>query len=161
MGNGINLGHHGGDIWSPNLGLEQLFPPMNLLGPAGDNPEIIHSMKAAGLIHLHPRSPTNAMDFQKAIILSVRISDRVGEIIQYVLMKACSLVNDHWDGGLGHVRLCHPADRDKAMEMYIPCGLRLLENTGILRQADLESANEELGNRLNDKDLPDSGTFRR
>lgn len=166
MGNGINLGNtmeaYGRGGMGPNLGT-QVYE--TYWGQPVTTKEMIDGMKAAGFDSLRiPVAWTNAMDFESGdyTINQVYI-DRVEEIINYALdADMYVIVNDHWDGGWwGMFGSASQETRDKAMDMYVSMWTQLATaykdyGTKLI----FEGANEELGDRLNDKDLcPDSGTL--
>ena len=126
---------------------------------------MIQSMKDAGFDTLRiPVAWTNAMDFENGdYTIGEHYLDRVEEIINYALDAGMYvIVNDHWDGGWwGKFGSATQEIRDAAMEMYISMWTQIAERyKDYPEQLIFESANEELGDRLNDKDLcPDSGTL--
>ncbi len=166
MGNGINLGNTMEAYGRPSLGVGAAVSAYETFwGQPVTTREIIHSMKEAGFDTLRiPAAWTNAMDFQKGdYTIGSEYLDRVGEIIQYALDEDMFvIVNDHWDGGWwGMFGSATEQTRDSAMKMYISMWTQIAEKyRDYPDKLIFESANEELGNRLNDKDLcPDSGTL--
>ena len=87
------------------------------------------------------------------------LMDRVDEVVTWALdADMYVIINDHWDGGWwGMFGSAEQETRDKAMEMYKAMWTQIGE-----RFADrsykliFESANEELGDRLNDKEITGS-----
>ncbi len=166
MGNGINLGNtmeaYGRASFGPNLapGVYEKF-----WGQPITTKEMIQGMKDAGFDTLRiPVAWTNAMAYEDGdYTINQAYIDRVEEIINYALdADMYVIVNDHWDGSWwGMFGSATPEIRDKAMEMYISMWTQLATaykdyGTKLI----FEGANEELGDRLNDKDVcPDSGTL--
>ena len=166
MGNGINLGNtmeaynhqgylNGGDPTSSET----------VWGMPTTTREMIDGMKAAGFDTLRvPVAWTNGMNFESGdYTIDTRLLDRVEEIVNYALdADMYVVVNDHWDGSWwGMFGSKAEETRNKAMEMYKAMWTQIAE-----RFADysykliFESANEELGDRLNDKDVAsDSGSL--
>ncbi len=166
MGNGINLGNtmeaynhqgylNGGDPTSSET----------VWGMPTTTREMIDGMKAAGFDTLRvPVAWTNGMNFESGdYTIDTRLLDRVEEIVNYALdADMYVVVNDHWDGSWwGMFGSKTEETRNKAMEMYKAMWTQIAE-----RFADysykliFESANEELGDRLNDKDVAsDSGSL--
>ncbi|MGN0691962.1 MAG: glycoside hydrolase family 5 protein, partial [Oscillospiraceae bacterium] len=88
-----------------------------------------------------------------------RLMDRVETVVNYALdADMYVIVNDHWDGSWwGLFGSQEQADRDKALEMYKSMWTQIGENfKDYSYKLIFESANEELGDRLNDKDVTGS-----
>ena len=168
MGNGINLGntmeaynHQGYLNGSDPTAFETSW------GMPTTTREMIDGMKAAGFDTLRvPVAWTNGMYFENGdYTIDERLMQRVETIVNYALDADMFVVlNDHWDGSWwGMFGSASEETRDKAMEMYKAMWTQIAG-----RFADysykliFESANEELGDRLNDKDIaPDSGSLSR
>ncbi len=166
MGNGINLGNTMEAYGHIDLGINaDVSKYETFWGQPVTTPEIIDSMKAAGFDSLRiPVAWTNAMDFENGdYTIGEAYLARVEEIINYALnANLYVIINDHWDGGWwGMFGSEKQETRDAAMELYISMWTQIAE-----RYKDysdyliFESANEELGNRLNDTNYAtDSGTL--
>jgi endoglucanase len=166
MGNGINLGNTMEAYGHKELGINaDISAYETFWGQPVTTQEIIDSMKAAGFDSLRiPVAWTNMMDFENGnYTIGEAYLDRVEEIVNYALGAGMYVVvNDHWDGGWwGMFGSATQETRDKAMEMYISMWTQIAERfKDYSDYLILESANEELGNRLNDKDYAaDSGTL--
>ncbi|MDR2546165.1 MAG: glycoside hydrolase family 5 protein [Lachnospiraceae bacterium] len=127
--------------------------------------EIIDFLKASGFDALRiPVAWTNAMAFETG---DYTIGDdylaRVEEIIHYARNAGMYVViNDHWDGGWwGMFGSANPDTRAAAMDIYVAMWTQISERYNHFSDFVMfESANEELGFRLNDKDIAaDSGTL--
>lgn len=168
MGNGINLGNTMEAYGYKDLGTTaEISEYETLWGMPETTKEIIQGMKDAGFDSLRiPVAWTNGMNFESGdYTIRKELLDRVEEIVNYALdADMYVIVNDHWDGGWwGMFGSAKQETRDKAMEHYISMwtqiGNRFKDYSDKLI---FESANEELGSRLNDKDADfnkDSGTL--
>lgn len=166
MGNGINLGNtmeaYGHGSFAPDSETRQFE---TLWGQPVTTQEMIDGMKAAGFDSLRiPIAWTNAMDYESGdYTISETYLDRVEEIINYGLnADMYVIINDHWDGGWwGMFGSASEETRTKAMDMYTSMWTQIAERYGDYSDKLIfESANEELGDRLNDKDIAsDSGTL--
>lgn len=166
MGNGTNLGNTMEAYGRFDLGLDaEISSYETYWGQPVTTQEIIDTMKEAGFDTLRiPVAWTNTMDFENGdYTISDRYLDRVEEIINYALnADMYVIVNDHWDGGWwGMFGSATEETRKAAMDLYVSMWTQIAE-----RYKDysdyliFESANEELGSRLNDRDYaPDSGTL--
>ncbi len=166
MGNGINLGNTMEAYGRDSLGVGASVSAYETFwGQPVTTREIIHSMKAAGFDSLRiPVAWTNTMDFKKGdYTIGKDYLNRVGEIINYALDEGMyAVVNDHWDGGWwGMFGSASQETRDNAMKMYVAMWTQIAEKyRDYSNRLIFESANEELGNRLNDNNLcKDSGTL--
>lgn len=164
LGNGINLGNTMEAYGRIDLGTSaEVSSYETFWGQPVTTQEIIDSMKTAGFDTLRiPVAWTNAMDFQNGdYTIGENYLNRVEEIINYALKADMYVViNDHWDGGWwGMFGSATQATRDAAMEMYISMWTQIGERyNDYSTRLIFESANEELGNRLNDRDIAaDSG----
>lgn len=166
MGNGINLGNTMEAYGRASHGVGKAT---SLYETAWGQPvttqEMVSGMKAAGFDTLRvPVAWTNAMNYEDGdYTINQSYLDRVGEIIDYAInADMFVIVNDHWDGGWwGMFGSATEVTRNAAMEMYIEMWTQIAEEYGDRSyKLIFESGNEELGNRLNDKDVcPDSGTL--
>lgn len=166
MGNGINLGNTMEAFGRRDLGLEApLASYETFWGQPLTTQAMVSGMKAAGFDTLRiPVAWTNTMDYENG---DYRIRDeylnRVEEIINYALNEDMYvIVNEHWDGGwLGMFGSANPATRAAGMDLYISMWTQIAER--YKEYSDyliFESANEELGDRLNEiYSVPDSNTL--
>lgn len=168
MGNGINLGNTMEAYGHTTLGVNAAPTEYEQFwGQPVTTQEMIQGMKDAGFDSLRiPVAWTNMMDFENGdFTIDEGYLARVGEIIDYAHnADMYVVVNDHWDGGWwGMFGSAKQETRDKAMEMYKSMWTQIATY-----YADhgnyliFESANEELGNRLNDHDATynaDSGNL--
>lgn len=162
MGNGINLGNtleaynhqayiNGSSATSGEIGW----------GQPRTTQEMIQGMKAAGFDTIRiPIAWTNGMNYESGdYTIDSALMDRVDEVVTWALdADMYVIINDHWDGSWwGMFGSAEQETRDKAMEMYKAMWTQIGE-----RFADrsykliFESANEELGDRLNDKEITGS-----
>ena len=166
MGNGINLGNtfeaynHGYYVAGGDPTTSE-----NTWGQPTTTKEMIEGMKACGFDSIRiPVAWTNAMNFETGdYTIDEAYLARVEEVINYALdCDMYVVVNDHWDGGWwGMFGSASEETRAKAMEMYTSMWTQLSER---FKDYDykliFEAANEELGDRLNDKDIAeDSGSL--
>lgn len=159
MGNGTNLGNTMEAYGHIQLGTDaEVSAYETLWGQPVTTQEMITGMKEAGFDSLRiPVAWTNAMDFESGdYTIKETYLDRVEEIIKYARNNDMYvIINDHWDGSWwGMFGSSKEEDREKAMEMYVSMWTQIAE-----RYKDysdyliFESANEELGDRLNDIDI--------
>ena len=166
MGNGINLGNTMEAYGRISLGTEA---PVSSYETFWSQPvttqEMITGMKKAGFDTLRiPVAWTNAMDYESGdYTIREDYLNRVEEIINYALNENMYVViNDHWDGSWwGMFGSASEETRQKAWDLYTSMWTQIAER--YKEYSDyliFESANEELGNRLNDTDVAaDSGTL--
>lgn len=162
MGNGINLGNtleaynHKGYISGGNPdGFETGW------GQPYTTAEMIQGMKNAGFDTIRiPVAWTNGMNYESGdYTIDERLMNRVETVVNYALdADMYVIINDHWDGSWwGMFGSEDMAVRDKALEMYKSMWTQIGENfKDYSRKLIFESANEELGDRLNDKDVTGS-----
>lgn len=162
MGNGINLGNtleaynHQGYLGGAD--------PTNFetsWGQPKTTPEIIQGMKAAGFDTLRiPVAWTNGMNFESGdYTIDERLMARVEEVVNYALeADMYVIINDHWDGGWwGMFGSADMEVREKGMELYKSMWSQIGERfKDYSYKLIFESANEELGDRLNDKEITGS-----
>lgn len=162
MGNGINLGNtleaynHQAYINGSSATSGEI-----VWGQPRTTQEMIQGMKAAGFGTIRiPIAWTNGMNYESGdYTIDSALMDRVDEVVTWALdADMYVIINDHWDGGWwGMFGSAEQETRDKAMEMYKAMWTQIGE-----RFADrsykliFESANEELGDRLNDKEITGS-----
>lgn len=166
MGNGINLGNTMEAYGRASHGVgADTSKYETAWGQPITTQEMVSGMKAAGFDTLRvPVAWTNAMNYEDGdYTINQSYLDRVGEIIDYAInADMFVIVNDHWDGGWwGMFGSATEVTRNAAMEMYVEMWTQIANEYGDKSyKLIFESGNEELGNRLNDKDAcPDSGTL--
>lgn len=162
MGNGINLGntleaynHQAYINGSSSTSGETLW------GQPRTTQEMIQGMKAAGFDTIRiPVAWTNGMNYESGdYTIDSALMDRVDEVVTWALdADMYVIINDHWDGGWwGMFGAADQETRDKAMDMYksmwTQIGGHFADRSYKLI---FESANEELGDRLNDKEITGS-----
>ncbi|HWT73425.1 MAG TPA: glycoside hydrolase family 5 protein [Mobilitalea sp.] len=166
LGNGINLGNTMEAYGHKDLGTTaDVSSYETLWGQPVTTKEMIESMKAAGFDTLRiPVAWTNAMNYESGdYTIGENYLNRVEEIINYALnADMYVIVNDHWDGSWwGMFGSATQETRDNAMKLYVSMWTQIANK--YKEYSDhliFESANEELGDRLNDKDVAaDSGTL--
>ena len=162
MGNGINLGntleaynHQGYLNGSSPVSFETSW------GQPTTTEEMIQGMKAAGFDTIRiPVAWTNGMNFESGdYTIDERLMNRVDEVVTWALdADMYVIINDHWDGGWwGMFGSAEQETRDKAMEMYKSMWTQIGEHFADRSyKLIFESANEELGDRLNDKEITGS-----
>ena len=166
MGNGINLGNTMEAYGHTTLGTNaEVSAYETCWGVPETTQEMVTGMHEAGFDTLRiPVAWTNMMDYESGdYTINEAYLDRVEEIINYALsVDMYVIVNDHWDGGWwGMFGSATQETRDQAMEMYISMWTQIAERyRDFSDHLIFESANEELGNRLNDTDVAkDSGSL--
>lgn len=162
MGNGINLGNtleaYGHPQYlsgAPSTSFETIW------GQPKTTQEMIQGMKAAGFDTLRiPIAWTNGMNFESGdYTIDSQLMQRVDEVVTWALdADMYVIINDHWDGSWwGMFGAPDQETRDKAMEMYKSMWTQIGEHFADRSyKLIFESANEELGDRLNDKDITGS-----
>ena len=166
LGNGINLGNTMEAYGHTTLGTKaEVSAYETLWGAPETTQEMVTGMHEAGFDTLRiPVAWTNMMDYESGdYTINEAYLDRVEEIINYALsVDMYVIVNDHWDGSWwGMFGSATQETRDQAMEMYISMWTQIAERyRDFSDHLIFESANEELGNRLNDTDVAkDSGAL--
>ncbi len=162
MGNGINLGN---TMEACNNGKNGGFhgdvPSFyeTYWGQPVTTPEMLRAMKDCGFdtIRIPVAWMTNATRLSQGdYTISAKYLDRVEEIVNYALDAGMFvIINDHWDGGWWGMFGSDTAEtREFAMEAYRGMWRQIAERfAGYDWHVILESANEELGNSL-DQDSP-------
>ncbi len=162
MGNGTNLGNtleaynHGGYLAGMN--------PADFetgWGQPYTSAEMIQGMKDSGFDTLRvPIAWTNGMNYESGdYTIDERLMARVEEIVNYALdADMYVIINDHWDGGWwGMFGSEDTAVREQAMELYKSMWTQIGERfKDYSYKLIFEAANEELGDRLNDKEITGS-----
>jgi endoglucanase len=157
MGNGINLGNTM-EACNSSERIPNRDPSVyeTMWGQPVTTQEMITGMKEAGFKTLRiPVAWTNAMDFENNDYkINKAYLDRVEEIVNYALNEDMYvIINDHWDHGWWSL-FSHPeaAEREKAMKIFTEMWKQISER---FKKYDVrlifEPANEEWGNRFNDK----------
>ena len=166
MGNGINLGNTMEAYGRGSVGVNSdPYLYETFWGQPETTQEMISGMKAAGFDTLRiPVAWTNAMNFESGdYTIGEAYLNRVEEIINYALNEDMYvIVNDHWDGGWwGMFGSASEETRKAAMELYTSMWTQIAAKYEKYDEHLIfESGNEELGFRLNDKDVAsDSGTL--
>ena len=166
MGNGINLGNTMEAYGHASLGTNAAVSSYETLwGQPVTTQEMITAMKNSGFDTIRiPVAWTNTMNFESGdYTIREDWFARVEEIVGYAMNENMYvIVNDHWDGSWwGMFGSATAKTRQKAMDMYISMWTQIAER--FKNYSDyliFESANEELGDRLNDQDIAkDSGTL--
>ena len=162
MGNGTNLGNtletynHNGYVSGMN--------PADFetgWGQPYTSPEMIQGMKDAGFDTLRiPVAWTNGMNFESGdYTIDERLMARVEEVVNYALdADMYVIINDHWDGGWwGMFGSADEAVRSKGWDIYKAMWSQIGERfKDYSYKLIFEAANEELGDRLNDKEITGS-----
>ena len=166
MGNGINLGNTMEAYGRASYGVgADVSMYETCWGQPQTTQEMITAMKEAGFDSIRiPVAWTNAMNFESGdYTIGEDYLKRVEEIVNYALnADMYVVVNDHWDGGWwGMFGSETEETREAAMELYVSMWTQICEHfKDYPYQLIFESANEELGNRLNDTDIAtDSGSL--
>jgi len=159
LGNGINLGNTMEAYGHPSY-VSGTDPTSfeSLWGQPYTTQEMMDDMKEMGFDTIRiPVAWTNGMNFESGdYTIDARLMDRVEQIVNYALnADMYVIINDHWDGGWwGMFGSPDEAVREKGMEMYKAMWEQIAERFGDYSyKLIFESANEELGDRLNDKDI--------
>lgn len=159
MGNGINLGNTL-EAYNHQAYLNGSSPTSGEIvwGQPRTTQEMIQGMKAAGFDTLRiPVAWTNGMNYESGdYTIDSRLLERVDEVVTWALdADMYVIINDHWDGGWwGMFGSSEQETRDKAMEMYKAMWTQIGEYfSDHSYKLIFESANEELGDRLNDKEI--------
>ena len=169
MGNGINLGNTM-EAYGHNSYVKGETDPTDCehnWGQPTTSKMMIDGMKAAGFDSIRiPVAWTNAMAYETGdYTIDPLYLDRVEEIMNYAFDNDMYvIINDHWDGGWwGMFGSKTEETRQKAMDMYVSMWEQISERYGKYNEKLIfEAANEELGDRLNDKDIAkDSGSLRK
>ena len=158
MGNGINLGNTM-EAYTHSHGKEDIFPDESeqAWGQPITTQEMITGMKNCGFDSLRvPVAWTNAMSFYEDgnYEIDKAYLDRVEEIVNYAInADMYVIINDHWDGGWwGRFGAEDENMRTAAMDMYKSMWTQIAERfKDYSDKVIFESANEELGDRLNDE----------
>ena len=156
MGNGINLGNTMEAYGHLEIGTNAPVSSYETFwGQPVTTQEMISGMKQAGFDTLRiPVAWTNTMDYESGdYTIREDYLDRVEQIINYALDAGMYvIVNEHWDGGwLGMFGSANPDTRAAGMELYVSMWTQIAER--YREYSDyliFESANEELGDRLNE-----------
>lgn len=166
MGNGINLGNTMEAFGRLEIGIEaDVSSYETIWGQPVTTQEMVTGMKNAGFDSLRiPVAWTNTMNYENGdFTIREDYIDRVEEIVNYAIQADMTVViNDHWDGGWwGMFGSESQETKDKAMALYTSMWTQIAERFKDYPYTVIfESANEELGSRLNDRDVAkDSGTL--
>lgn len=166
MGNGINLSNTMEAYGHISLGVTaEPTKYETLWGQPVTTQQLMNAFKAAGFDSIRiPVAWTNMMNFESGNYkINKAYLDRVQQIVDYALNAGLYVViNDHWDGSWwGMFGSATPATRENAMNLYVSMWTQI--SNRFKNYSDyliFEGANEEVGSRLNDKDVAkDSGTL--
>lgn len=166
LGNGINLGNTMEAYGHATLGTNSTVSNYETYwGQPVTTPEMVRGMKDCGFDTLRiPVAWTNMMDYESGdYTINTAYLDRVEEIVNYALDAEMFVVlNDHWDGGWWAMFGSSDATTaQNAFTMYESLWTQIAER--FKDYSDMlifESANEELGNGLNNNSTwPDSGSL--
>lgn len=167
MGNGTNLGNTL-EAYTHRYGNDDIWPgdSETAWGQPETSKRMIDGMKASGFDSLRiPIAWTNAMSYFEDGNYEIAdiYMDRVETVVNYALDNDMYvIINDHWDGGWwGMFGSATQETRDEAMKMYVSIWEQIADRfQNYSDKLIFESANEELGDRLNDKDIcKDSGAL--
>ncbi|MFA5290593.1 MAG: glycoside hydrolase family 5 protein, partial [Candidatus Izemoplasmatales bacterium] len=156
MGNGTNLGNTMEAFGRTTIGTDQDVSAYETLwGQPITTAAMISGMKAAGFDTLRiPVAWTNTMDIDNDdYTIRQDYLERVAEIVNYALdAEMFVIINDHWDGGWwGMFGASSQSIRNKAWAIYDSIWTQVGNYfKDYSYRLIFESANEELGNRLND-----------
>lgn len=166
MGNGINLGNTMESYGRPTHGTSaEVSAYETYWGQPVTTEPMIAGMKESGFDTIRiPIAWTNMMDYEKGdYTIKEPLMARVQQLVDWSLKNDMFVIIDaHWDGGWwGKFGSATPAVREEAMTMYKAMWTQIAKR---FRDYDgrliFESANEELGNRLNDTEIcKDSGAL--
>lgn len=166
LGNGINLGNtmeaYGHTTLGAGAGVSSYE---TFWGQPVTTAEMIKGMKEAGFDTLRiPIAWTNKMNYEAGdYTISKDYMDRVETIVNYALdAEMFVIINDHWDGGWwGMFGSKTPDTVNKAWAIYESIWTQVAERFKDYPETLIfESANEELGNSLNDNTVcSDSGSL--
>lgn len=166
MGNGINLSNTMEAYGHLNPGIDKAPRVYETLwGQPVTTKQMLLAMKKAGFDSIRiPVAWTNTMDFENGnYSIAAAYLDRVEEIVNYALdADMYVIINDHWDGSWwGMFGSAARETREKGMKLYIAMWKQIAERfSDYSNKLIFESANEELGSRLNDANVAqDSGTL--
>ena len=166
MGNGINLSNTMEAYGHLKPGINQTPQVYETLwSQPVTTKEMLLAMKNAGFDSIRiPVAWTNTMDFENGdYTISAAYLARVEEIVNYALAADMyAVINDHWDGSWwGMFGSAAQETRDKGMQLYIAMWKQIARQfRNYSNKVIFESANEELGSRLNDVNVAeDSGTL--
>ncbi len=162
MGNGINLGNtleaynHQGYL----SGMDPAFMETGW-GQPYTTADMMQSMKDAGFDTIRiPVAWTNGMNFESGnYTIDERLMARVEEVVNYALdADMYVIINDHWDGGWwGMFGSADEAVRQQGWDIYNAMWTQIGERfKDYSYKLIFEAANEELGDRLNDKEITGS-----
>ena len=156
MGNGTNLGNTMEAYGRTEIGFDaEVSAYETIWGQPITTEAMIQGMKESGFDTLRiPVAWTNTMDLDNGnYTINQAYLDRVAEIVTYALDAGMFvIVNDHWDGGWwGMFGSADPLVQAEAWELYESMWTQIGTHfKDYSYRLIFESANEELGSRLND-----------
>lgn len=166
LGNGINLGNTMESYGRATLGTQASVSSYETYwGNPVTTAEMIRGMKNCGFDTLRiPVAWTNAIQYEDGdYTISKAYLDRIEELVNYALdAEMFVILNDHWDGGWWAKFGSSSKDTvASAWEMYESIWTQIAERFQDYNEMLIfESANEELGDGLNDTtDWSDSGSL--
>lgn len=156
MGNGINLGNtmEAYRGWNQKTDKKTSYYETRWGQPVTSQ-EIMNAYRDAGLKTVRiPVAWTNTMDYEHGdYIINEAYLDRVEEIVNYALnADLYVIINDHWDGQWwGMFGSADKEQRAEAIKIYKSIWTQVSKRfKNYSEKLIFESANEELGSRLND-----------
>ena len=160
MGNGINLGNTL-EAYNHKSYVDSGVNPTSfetLWGQPVTTRDMIDDMKAMGFDTLRiPVAWTNGINYESGdYTIDERLMNRVDEVVNYALdADMYVILNDHWDGSWwGMFGSGDEAVRENGMALYKSIWTQLCEHfSDYSYKLIFESANEELGDRLNDGEV--------
>lgn len=160
MGNGINLGNTL-EAYNHKSYVDSGVNPTSfetLWGQPVTTRDMIDDMKALGFDTLRiPVAWTNGINYESGdYTIDERLMNRVDEVVNYALdADMYVILNDHWDGSWwGMFGSGDEAVRENGMALYKSIWTQLCEHfSDYSYKLIFESANEELGDRLNDGEV--------
>lgn len=156
MGNGINLGNTMESGNRSKLGTEAVIRLYETnWGQPETTQDMVTGMKNAGFDTLRiPIAWTCAIKYEDGdYTIRKEFMDRIDEIVNYALnVNMFVVINDHWDNQWwGRFGDADESVREGAMTLYTEMWKQIAEHFADYDEHLIfESANEELGNRLND-----------
>ncbi len=166
MGNGINLGNTMEAYGRVANGTDAATTVYETSwGQPVTTKEMIQGMKDSGFDTIRiPIAWTNMMNYESGdYTINEKLLKRVAELVDWAVeAEMFVIINDHWDGGWwGMFGSATEDTRDEALVMYKEMWTQIAtyfkDYSGYLI---FESGNEELGDRLNDRDVAsDSGSL--
>ncbi len=166
MGNGVNLGNTMEAYRTENMGTKRPATDYEVLwGQPVTTEKQMKAYKKAGFDSIRiPVAWTNAMDYENGDYrIGTQYLDRIETLVNWAIKADLYvIINDHWDGDWwGMFGSANESTRNDAMELYTKMWTQISERfKNYNEKLIFEGGNEELGSRLNDKDVcKDSGSL--